>query len=211
MSILSFLRGFLFLGVIFLLAAAKPAAAPTAPAPALAASLCQRCHGASGEGSPAAAIPRIAGQSAAYLEKQLEDYVGGSRDNAIMSQFAKRLSAADRAGLALYYSSLNPPFLPTAVSDGVSSALARGHLLAHLGDESRRVQACDNCHGPDGNGAPRTAPYLAGQSSQYLAAALNAWKQRTRKNDDGKLMQSVVDNLDANDIAAVAAYFSNLE
>jgi len=33
----------------------------------------------------------------------------------------------------------------------------------------------------------------------------------TRKNGDGKLMQSVVDRRDANDIAAIAAYFSNLD
>jgi cytochrome c553 len=209
MNTMSFMRGLMFLGLVLSLTVAKPASAPTTPA--LAASLCQSCHGARGEGSPAAAIPRLAGQSAGYLEKQLKDYAGGSRENAIMSQFAKRLSSAERATLALYYASLNPPFLPTAAGRGVSTAQSRGHLLAHLGDESRRVQACDNCHGPDGNGAPRAAPYLAGQSSQYLTAALNAWKQGTRKNDDGKLMQSVVDSLDANDIAAIAAYFSNLE
>jgi cytochrome c553 len=191
-----------------LVTAAKSENAPTTPA--LAASLCQSCHGAHGEGSPGAAIPRLAGQSAAYLEKQLKDYAAGTRDNTIMSQFAKRLSSPELASLAAYYASLNSPILPAA-RGGTASAQSRGHLLAHLADESHRVEACDNCHGPDGNGATRTAPYLAGQSSQYLTAALNAWKQGTRKNDDGKLMQSVVDRLDANDIAAIAAYFSNLD
>jgi cytochrome c553 len=88
--------------------------------------------------------------------------------------------------------------------------LARGHQLAHQGDETRRVQACDNCHGPDGNGAPRTAPYIAGQSAQYLTASLKAWKDGTRKNDDGQQMRSVVDRLNDADIGAIAAYFASL-
>ena len=42
----------------------------TAPA---AAKVCQGCHGVHGEGNAPAAIPRLAGQSAEYLRKQLED------------------------------------------------------------------------------------------------------------------------------------------
>jgi cytochrome c553 len=211
MSISQILRGCLFLGVIPLLMAARQAEKPQ---PAVAAKLCQSCHGAHGEGTPAAGIPRLAGQSADYLDKQLRDYAGGSRDNAIMHLWAIQLKDAQRAEVAAYYASLKSAYAvaPPASASNASAPmlLARGHQLAHQGDETRRVQACDNCHGPDGNGAPRTAPYIAGQSAQYLTASLKAWKEGTRKNDDGQLMQSVVDRLNDADIVAIAAYFSSL-
>jgi cytochrome c553 len=211
MSVSQVLRGCLLLGVIPLLMAARQA--EKAP-PAVAAKLCQSCHGAHGEGTPAAGIPRLAGQSADYLDKQLRDYASGSRENAIMHQWAIQLKDAQRAEVAAYYASLTSPYAvapPTSASNASAPMLlARGHQLAHQGDETRRVQACDNCHGPDGNGAPRTAPYIAGQSAQFLTASLKAWKEGTRKNDDGQQMRSVVDRLNDADIGAIAAYFSSL-
>jgi cytochrome c553 len=73
--------------------ATKPAAAASAGA---ATPPCEACHGANGEGMPAAHVPRIAGQSADYLEKQLNDYAEGTCDNLVMTNFAKLLSAAAR-------------------------------------------------------------------------------------------------------------------
>jgi cytochrome c553 len=53
---------------------------------------CEACHGAHGEGMAAAHVPRIAGQSADYLKKQLDDHADGTRNNPIMANFAKALS-----------------------------------------------------------------------------------------------------------------------
>ncbi len=84
-------------------------AAPAAPAPA---AQCQACHGAHGEGMAAAHVPRIAGQSADYLEKQLRDYASGSRANPIMVNFAKALTEPQRKELAAYYATLSAPSAP---------------------------------------------------------------------------------------------------
>lgn len=65
----------------------SPASKPDATTAA-----CQACHGAHGEGMAAAHVPRIAGQSADYLKKQLDNYANGARDNPIMVNFAKPLS-----------------------------------------------------------------------------------------------------------------------
>jgi cytochrome c553 len=85
----------------------------------------------------------------------------------------------------------------------------RGRQLAFQGDEAERVQACDNCHGPDGIGVPHSAPYLAGQSAEYLANQMKAWQAGTRKNDAGKLMVTIAKQLSSADIAAVSAYFAS--
>jgi cytochrome c553 len=183
-------------------APAKPAAAATPP--------CEACHGAHGEGMAAAHVPRIAGQSADYLQKQLDDYAGGTRDNPIMANFAKALSEQQRAKFASRYAAMRAPYLaqskpPNAV------LLARGHQLAFQGDEGERVQACNGCHGPEGVGVPHAAPYLAGQSAEFLASALKAFQDGTRKNDAGELMRSVAKRLDDADIAAVTGYFASVD
>ena len=49
---------------------------------------CMGCHGANGV-SGGGAYPKLAGQHAAYIVKQLKDYKGGKeRPNAVMSAFA---------------------------------------------------------------------------------------------------------------------------
>jgi cytochrome c553 len=190
-------------------AAPTPGSAEAKSAPT-AAAVCLGCHGAHGEGVPAANIPRLAGQWADYLDKQLRDYASGARQNPVMQNFAKPLSDEDRASLATYFASLTAPYAAQTLTVNAAQ-LARGHQIAHQGIEVERVQACDNCHGPDGSGVQHAAPYLAGQSAGYLASALKAWQQGTRKNDAGKLMASVVGQLTDADITAVTAYFAGLE
>jgi cytochrome c553 len=183
-------------------ATASSAAAPTPP--------CEACHGAHGEGMAAAQVPRLAGQSADYLQKQLDDYARGTRDNPIMRNFAKALSEQQRAQFAARFAAMSAPYIaPSTPLSAVT--LARGHQLAFQGDESRRVAACNSCHGPDGAGVLYAAPYLAGQSAEYLGGALKAFQQGTRKNDAGQLMRSVAERLDDADITAAAGYFANLE
>ncbi|GAC1667582.1 MAG: c-type cytochrome [Steroidobacteraceae bacterium] len=181
--------------------------APAAPAADIAP--CEACHGAQGEGMAAAHGPRLAGQSSDYLRKQLDDFAHGTRDNPIMRNFAAALSGQRRAELAARYASMSAPFVAQRKADAAN--LARGHQLASQGDEAKRVQACNSCHGPDGSGVAHSAPYLAGQSAEYLAGALTAFRRGTRKNDAGELMRSIARRLDELDVAAVSGYFAGLE
>jgi len=171
---------------------------------------CQACHGDHGEGSPAVHAPRIAGQSADYLKKQLDDFAIGTRDNPIMAMIARALSDQQRTELAARYAAMSAPYVAQGASFSAAQ-LARGHQLAYQGDENKRVQACNNCHGPDGTGLPHSTPYLAGQSAQYLASAIQAWQQGTRRNDAGNLMSSVAGRLDDADISGVTGYYASLE
>jgi cytochrome c553 len=191
-------------------AAPAPSPSPAKPAAAAAAPPCEACHGAHGEGMAAAHVPRIAGQSADYLQKQLDGYADGTRDNPIMANFAKALSEQQRAKFAARYSAMSAPYLPLGKPPNPVQ-LARGHQLAYQGDEAKRVQACNGCHGPDGIGVPHAAPYLAGQSAEYLASAIKAFQDGTRKNDAGELMRSVAKRLNDADIAAVTGYFANID
>jgi cytochrome c553 len=192
---------------------AVPATAATPKAAAKSAPMsphatCDVCHGVNGgEGNASVHSPRIAGQSAEYLQKQLDDFASGTRESPIMSSLAKALSEDQRQELAQHYASLSTPYLPEQAPS--AQQLDRGHQLAYLGDDTKRVQACNSCHGPDGIGVLHAAPYLAGQSSDYIASAFKAFKSGTRKNDAGELMRSVAMRLDDTDVAAVAAYFAS--
>jgi cytochrome c553 len=203
------------LGSLLIAAVACALAASAAPAPAARSAAptlppCEACHGAHGEGMPAALVPRIAGQEAGYLKKQLDAYADGTRDNPIMRNFAKALSEPQRAEYAARYAAMSAPYgAPVKPINAVQ--LARGHQLAYQGDEAKRVQACNGCHGPDGVGIPQAAPYLAGQSAEYLASALEGFREGTRKSDPGELMRSVAGRLDDADIAAVAGYFASVD
>lgn len=154
--------------------------------------------------------PRIAGQAAHYIEKQLRDFASGTRENLVMGGIAKTLSNADRTKVAAYYASLPVP--PVARSAGPAATVAaRGHEFAVQGVEAKHVQACDNCHGPEGSGVAPSGPYLAGQMASYLASQLKSWQQGTRRNDAGKLMALVAVRLDETDIEAVTAYYASLD
>jgi cytochrome c553 len=195
------------MAVISMLTVRTSQAAPPSAPPS--AAVCQRCHGDGGEGNPPASIPRIAGQSPEYLEKQLLDYATGDRIHPVMQNFAKPLNESDRSAIARYFASLQSPFIPVTTKS-YPSELALGHQLANQGLEQKHVQACKSCHGPDGTGVLHAAPYIAGQSAQYLTSALKSFKDGTRKNDPGKLMSSVAAGLTDADIFAAAAYFSTV-
>ena len=163
--------------------------------------LCAGCHGMAGEGRPAGGYPAIAGQPQAYLERQLEAYVDGRRADPVMSPLAKRLSREERKQVAAHFSSLqSPAATPTAGS-------ARGRLLATVGDNELRVQACENCHGPGGTARAPFMPYLAGLHREYLRRELLAFRSGARRTDPSGQMSFIAQHLTEEDIAALAAHY----
>ncbi len=173
---------------------------------------CVGCHGAQGEGNAAGGFPRIAGQSAIYLGKQLGAYANGARVNPIMQPIAKAMSAAQIRDVSAYYASLGDT--PAATPAGAAPAKAsaggndRGSTLSAIGDNTKGVQACANCHGPGGVGNPPAYPYLAGQHANYLTAAMAEWKNGARKTDASGQMTHIAQALPDADVAALSAYFS---
>ena len=70
------------------------------------------------------------------------------------------------------------------------------------------AQKCEACHGLDGKAKIPEAPNLAGQSSQYLIAQLNAFRSGERKNE---MMSLVAPTLEDKEIENLAAYYSAIE
>lgn len=178
-----------------------------------AAAACATCHGAKGEGNPAAGFPRLAGLGSVYLKHQLDDMADGGRPSPIMAATAQALSPADREAVALYYASLPAPYdVSKVAATGQSEPMPsdRGAWLAIRGGWEKNLPACNQCHGPGGIGVGEQFPALAGQSKNYLIAQLQAWQAGKRSPLPLGLMPSVATKLTAQDIDAVATYYSEL-
>jgi cytochrome c553 len=169
---------------------------------------CSSCHGLNGAPDDnGGSFPRIAGQSAYYLAKEMHAFAADQRPDDIMTPIPKALAPDELADTAAYYAGQSAPFPQLPAPD--PALVARGQQLATTGDAAKRVQACNSCHGPGGTGESRAIPYLAGQYSQYIAAQLQAWQQGQRKNS-ADTMAIIARQLDDRDIQAVAAYYQQV-
>ena len=168
---------------------------------------CAACHGAEGSGDAAAGFPRLAGQNAAYLTKQINDIRSGNRASPIMRAAVRGLTAQEIQAVAAYYAAQRPA--PDKHAEGAIDGA--GEQLARHGDPASQVPACDSCHGPDGRGVAPTFPALAGQHPGYLLAQLEAFHRGDRHNDAGGIMAAVAKKLNEAQMGAVANYFANLK
>jgi len=172
------------------------------------AAACGGCHGLDGN-SPLKTYPKLAGQNARYIAKQLADFKANTtRKNAIMIGMASAVSKADAADIGAYFQSKS--ISTTAPFD--KEKLSRGRELYNGGDLQKGIPACKACHGPGGAGnAGMGYPQVAGQWVDYTLAQLKAFKGGSRSNDDKQLMRNIVKQLSADDIAALANYIASLK
>jgi cytochrome c553 len=170
-------------------------------------SACASCHGVDGN-SMIADFPKLAGQEAAYIAKQLADFKNpkSGRNNPIMLGMSAGLSATDMVNLGTYYASQKTT-PGTAVAD--AETLKKGERLYRGGNAQSGIAACMSCHGPSGHGIPPHFPRVSGQHSAYTQKQLQAFKTGERAND-GDIMTRVAFKLSAAEIKAVSEYMAGL-
>ncbi len=171
--------------------------------------VCAACHGADGNAT-IAANPKIAGQPAEYLYKQLVDYTvktgtqKAARENAIMAGFATQLSDDDKRNVAAWFASQR--MKPGAARNKETVDAARRVYRAGIPEKS--VPACSGCHNPTGAGIPIQYPRVSGQYAEYAEAQLKAFRDGTRRNSDA--MQQISSRLSDAEIKALSDYMAGL-
>lgn len=165
---------------------------------------CFICHGANGESS-SPVFPRLAGQNAAYVSRQLADYQSGKRKSSVMQPMVEGLGPDDIRALGTWFAS--QPTLAHPVEDGDLAGVGRFVYLR--GNPFSGVAACASCHGTDGHGSA-TLPRLAGQHAQYTENQLKQFNKRERTNDNA-VMHAIASKLSELEVKAVAAYLSGLK
>ncbi|MBY0338834.1 MAG: cytochrome c4 [Acetobacteraceae bacterium] len=163
---------------------------------------CASCHGMDGRANRSEQFPRLDGQSAHYLLKQLEDYASGSRPNEVMTPIAQGLTARQRQDVAAWFAAQDFAAGPEPTGEEAR----RGRAIYELGIAERGVQACINCHGPGGLGLGPLIPRIVGQWSDYAEAQLHAFREGTRRNDAGGAMRAIAPRLTEADVDALTAW-----
>ncbi len=182
--------------------AAAWAQADEARAKKIAGGSCFLCHGAQGE-STSEVFPRLAGQHAEYVAKQLTAFKSGQRKSTAMAEMVSKLTPDEMLALGKYYEKMN---LPREEAKDPQLA-AMGRYIYHNGNKFSGVPACASCHGSNGEGAANL-PRLATQFSGYIHTQLKSFNKRDRTNDNA-VMHTVVEKMTELEMAAVAEYVSS--
>lgn len=164
---------------------------------------CATCHGAGGVGANPL-FPKLAGQNADYLFRQIENFRSGVRTGPVMYYQLSDLTSEDVAALARHYSGLSRP---PPVS-GQSRLEAAGKKIFGEGIPARGTAACAQCHGDGGRGGG-TMPRLAGQHADYVADQLRRFQEGTRVAGQTP-EHPVADDLTDDEILAVTRYIATL-
>lgn len=167
--------------------------------------LCQGCHGEDGN-SAETEIPKLAGQYAKYIAKQLRNYQSGTRTHQIMSAMAATISDVDLADISAFFAGQ-----PKMHGTGSNNSLGK-NLFLH-GDRSRMLLACVNCHGVNGKGlTPNTSmfPVIGGQYKDYLRAQLISFRKGVRTNSPSAIMNRVTRSMTDAEIDALSEYIAGL-
>ena len=98
---------------------------------------CVTCHGANGEGMAAGGFPRLAGLSAAYMRKQLQDIRSGARSAPVMQPLAAALTDEEIAAVTEMLAAL--PAVDVPLVTRVEKADDLGAQLALRGAWARNI------------------------------------------------------------------------
>ena len=164
---------------------------------------CVACHGAAGN-STINQNPKLAGQHDAYTQKQLHNFKGPDRNNAIMTGIAKALGEDDVRNIAAYLEQQKPA--PGSARN--KNTVDLGKKIYRAGIAEKQVPACAGCHGPNGAGIPAQYARLAGQHQDYTIAQLTNFRTGTRANS--AQMTAVGKRMSDEEMQAVADYIAGL-
>lgn len=200
---------------------------------------CGGCHGDDGN-SLKPAIPKLAGQHADYLYKQLRNFKAadgkpmGPANPMYPTPSDLVYVAAPEGKLPertnpLYFLAMNG--MVKDLTDADMKAIAvyfseqkrkpaettlngeaqeAAKKLYHAGDLARGLPTCAGCHGPTGAGLPAQFPRLSGQFASYTIAQLKNFRAGDRTNDPNSMMRDIAYKLTEDEIALLANYIAGL-
>ncbi len=179
----------------------RPAAAPAKPAPAkpdpvqagkAAAAACGGCHGEAGI-SKTPSMPSLVALDPKYFAVAVNAYKSGQRKHDMMKSLVASLGDETTNNIALYYALQKPAKAQTPAPGDQAAGKAAASA------------ACAACHGDQGVSGNPATPSLAGQDAEYLAAALRAYKDGSRKDESMKDPAAALDDKAMKNIAAYYA------
>ena len=182
---------------------------------------CAACHGDQGAGGKKGEYPRLAGQRAAYLERQLKSFRARTRINIPMFPYTqeRELSDDDIKDVSAYLAGIElSNRMPTYT--GKEDALTRLLMAEKVmiipraeGDlangEAIYQKKCAACHGKSGKGRGMF-PVLVGQYTSYLKRQADLYVKGDRPHDEEGVV-GVLNTLKEQDIQDILAYLTSIQ
>lgn len=166
---------------------------------------CTRCHGDADTPPVSRLVPKLAGQTHAYLRQALEDYAEHRRASGVMELLASPLEPQLRQQLASYFAGLDSK--PQTTAPASNAQIERGLRIARDGLPNERIPPCLACHS---GRAAASFPLLSGQPAPYLVRQLRLFREGLRAGTaQAAIMTAVAERLSEEQIADVAAYFES--
>ncbi len=163
---------------------------------------CQGCHKSDAAGVREGVYPRLTGQHASVLIKQITEIRAGIRSNPKMLPFVEdpAISMEEIGDIAAYLSTL------TSVREngkGAEDMSARGKKVF-------MENKCFECHGKNGEGnAAKSFPVLASQHYGYLLREMKLIMTGVRGNSNPDMVKAI-SKLSQSDLEAAADFLSRL-
>ena len=204
----------LFAAATFGAQASEPAKATAkgdaARGQAIASTVCAACHAADGN-STLAANPKLAGQHADYLFKQMKNFKAADgklpeRVNAVMNGMIAAYDDGQMRDMAAYFAAQAQKGEQAKNRETIEA----GQKLFRAGDQAKGLPACAGCHGPAGAGIPAQYPRIGGQFAEYIEGQLKAFRDGSRANDPNRMMRMVAIKMTDAEIKAVSDYIAGL-
>ena len=163
---------------------------------------CQGCHKADAAGVREGVYPRLTGQHASVLIKQITEIRAGIRKNPKMLPFVQdpAISVQEIGDIAAYLSTL-------------TSYRENGKGPEDLSEKGKKLfmaNKCYTCHGKNGEGnAEKSYPVVAAQHYGYLIREMNLIRTGVRGNSNPDMVKAI-SKFKQSDMDAVADYLSRL-
>jgi cytochrome c553 len=164
---------------------------------------CFLCHGMEGEAA-SALYPRLAGQHAEYIAKQLSDFKSGKRKSDTMSGMVTDLTAEEMKALGAFFEQKKPSH--SGRTDADLAAVGR-----YIFTKGNQYSGVASHFLPRPERLRNTATAAPGRAAAlYLENQLKQFNTRERNNDNA-VMHSIASKLTELEVKAVSSYISTLE
>lgn len=188
---------------------------------------CAGCHGEYGQGGKKGEYPRLAGQPALYLTKQLHLFRSRTRPNLAMVEYVddRQMPDEDIEDIAHFLEQIKlktklPPVDEKAPGFNAYARLLESKRLMQIprapGDtaagEKIYHRECSTCHGRKGEGrADKAVPMLAGQYTSYLWRQVKKYRDGIRIHDEDAPDEKFLSEFSDTELGDVFAYLSTLD
>ncbi|NOR51326.1 MAG: c-type cytochrome [Gammaproteobacteria bacterium] len=187
--------------------------------------LCAGCHGEYAQGSKDGEYPRLAGQPAAYIKKQMHLFRDRKRHNIPMYEYVdeRQFPDAEIADVSAYIATIElPTSLPIFDEDNFDplERLILAKKILNIRRAPGDIKAgkklykkeCKSCHGRGGWGDREDGvPMIAGQYTEYLHRMVQQFIKKVWIHDEDEPDDEILAEFSKEELEDIFAYLSSTD